>query len=96
MRLPAELSLLSKMLMTVESIVTQLDPKISLVDLAEPYGRKVLALKMSPDQIVGTHQCVWDYAELARSSLPFDKIMAMLANGELKIRWNMLICADWL
>jgi ubiquinone biosynthesis protein len=88
MRLPAELSLLSKMLMTVESIVTQLDPKISLVDLAEPYGRKVLARKMSPDQIIKELTNVfWDYAELA-SSYPrhLDKIMAMLANGELKIR----------
>ncbi len=88
MRLPAELSLLSKMLMTVESIVTQLDPKISLVDLAEPYGRKVLARKMSPDQIVKVLTNVfWDYAELARSyPRHLDKIMAMLANGELKIR----------
>lgn len=88
MRLPAELSLLSKMLMTVESIVTQLDPQISLVDLAEPYGRKVLARKMSPDQIVKVLTNVfWDYAELARSyPRHLDKIMAMLANGELKIR----------
>lgn len=88
MRLPAELSLLSKMLMTVESIVTQLDPQISLVDLAEPYGRKVLAKKMSPDQVKKViNNMLLDYAELTRSfPRQLDTIMTMLADGELKIK----------
>ncbi|HQA07896.1 MAG TPA: AarF/ABC1/UbiB kinase family protein [Syntrophomonadaceae bacterium] len=88
MRLPAELSLLSKMLMTVESIVTKLDPEISLVDLAEPYGRKVLAQRMSPKQAKEVIRNVaWDYAELARSfPREFDTIMKLLASGDLKIK----------
>ena len=83
MRLPAEVSLLSKMLMTVETLVTQLDPEISLVDLAEPYGRKVLAKKMSPDQIKQmVTAMLGDYANLTRS-FPgqLDTIMKMLTRG---------------
>jgi len=88
MRLPAEVSLLSKMLMTVETLVTQLDPEISLVDLAEPYGRKVLAKKMSPDQIKQVVTAMLgDYANLTRSfPRQMDTIMRMLADGELKIK----------
>lgn len=88
MRLPAELSLLSKMLMTVESIVTKLDPEISLVDLAEPYGRRVLAQRMSPRQAMQVIPAVlWDYAELARSfPKEFDAILKLLASGELKMK----------
>lgn len=88
MRLPAELSLLSKMLMTVESIVTKLDPQISIVDLAEPYGRKVMAKRLSPDQIKQiAAQLVWDYAELTRS-FPgaLDTIMKLMASGEFKVK----------
>lgn len=88
MRLPAEVSLLSKMLMTVETLVTQLDPEISLVDLAEPYGRKVLAKKMSPDQIKQmVTAMLGDYANLTRS-FPgqLDTIMKMLTEGDLKIK----------
>jgi len=86
--LPAEVSLLSKMLMTVETLVTQLDPEISLVDLAEPYGRKVLAKKMSPDQVKQVVTAMLgDYATLTRS-FPgqLDTIMKMLTEGELKIK----------
>ncbi|HOQ08833.1 MAG TPA: AarF/ABC1/UbiB kinase family protein [Syntrophomonadaceae bacterium] len=88
MRLPAELSLLSKMLMTVESLVTKLDPEISLVDLAEPYGRKVLAQRMSPQEAKKTiRNVLLDYAELSRSfPRELDTILKLLASGELKIR----------
>jgi len=49
-RIPPELSLMAKMLMTAESIVVQLDPQLSIVDIAEPYGRKLMMERYSPRQ----------------------------------------------
>lgn len=86
-RLPAELSLLVKMLMTVESMVTQLDPTLSIVDMAEPYGKKVLLKKMSPGHARDSiKEVILDYAALVQS-MPrdLDHILKQLAEGDLKI-----------
>lgn len=88
MRLPAELSLLVKMMMTVETMVTQLDPQLSIVDMAEPYGRKVLLKKLSPSQArESMRDFILDYASMARS-LPrdVDHLFRLLEDGELKIK----------
>jgi ubiquinone biosynthesis protein len=87
-RIPAELSLLVKMLMTIESIITQLDPQISIVDIAEPYGRRVLLQRYSPDRIKSSLQgMALDYARVV-SNLPGDleKILSLVGEGELKIK----------
>ena len=87
-RIPAELSLLVKMLMTIESIITQLDPQISIVDIAEPYGRRVLLHRYSPDRIKSSLQgMALDYARVV-SNLPgeLEKILSLVSEGELKIK----------
>ena len=49
--IPAELSLLAKMAVTVEGIIFQLDPSISIVDIVEPYGKKAFAQRFSPTRL---------------------------------------------
>jgi len=88
MRLPAELSLLVKMLMTVEGLITQLDPQISIVDMAEPYGRKLLINRFSRERLkkdIG--ELLLDYLALFRA-LPreLDNILKLIEAGELKVR----------
>jgi ubiquinone biosynthesis protein len=68
-RIPPELSLMVKMLMTVESIVAQLDPQLSIVDIAEPYGRRVLLKRYSPSRISsGLRDLSMDYLRLLKNS----------------------------
>ncbi|SDC43698.1 ubiquinone biosynthesis protein [Paenibacillus sp. UNCCL117] len=40
-RIPAEMTLLGKTLLTMEGVVTSLDPSFSVFDVAEPYGRRM-------------------------------------------------------
>lgn len=88
MRLPPELSLVLKMAMTLESIVSQLDPEISIIDIAEPYGKRLVAKKYSPHNIIRTLEEVFiDYSELARH-LPnkTDSILTLIEEGDMKLK----------
>lgn len=88
MRMPAELSLLAKMLLTLESLVAQLDPGISLVDIAKPYGKKALKQRYSPRRVKAELQdLLIDYADLVRN-LPRDvsSLTRKLEQGELEVK----------
>ncbi|WP_276619339.1 ABC1 kinase family protein [Syntrophomonas wolfei] len=87
LRLPPELSLMVKMLMTVESLVAQLDPQISIVSIAEPYGKKLLLRKFTPEHLwKETQSSLFEYLELIRS-FPFQiaKILKILESGQLSL-----------
>lgn len=87
MRLPAELSLLVKMLITIENIAGQLDPTLSIVKIAEPYGKRLVLKKYHPSRIARELQeIVQDYADLGRE-LPrrLNGVIKMAEEGELKI-----------
>ena len=87
-RIPAELSLMVKMLMTIESIISQLDPQLSIVDIAEPYGRRVLLKRYSPARIKsGIQSIAFDYARIIQN-LPRDleKVLSLVSEGEFKIK----------
>lgn len=88
MRLPAELSLMVKMLMTVENLVAQLDPGLSIVDIAEPYGKKLMMKKFLPENLKReTAEIILDYVRLLRAfPREFDNLMRILEAGELKIK----------
>jgi ubiquinone biosynthesis protein len=87
-RIPAELSLMAKMFMTVESIVSQLDPKLSIVDIAEPYGRKVLMKRYSPDHLKEKIKNItFDYANLIEAApRELENLLYLLKEGELKVK----------
>jgi len=87
-RIPANLSLVVKMLMTIESIIAQLDPQLSLVDIAEPYGRQVMLKRYSPDHIRRSLQGVaLDYMRIIRNlPVSLEKIVSLVSEGEFKIK----------
>lgn len=88
LRIPAELSLLVKMMMTIESIVSQLDPQISIVDIAEPYGRKLMMKRYSPENIsANLAEAALDYARLFKT-MPreIETLFELLGDGQLKVR----------
>ena len=47
-RMPTDLILFGKTLLTLEGIVKQLDPDISLLDIAKPFGRQLLKQRLHP------------------------------------------------
>jgi ubiquinone biosynthesis protein len=64
-RIPRDLTLLGKTLLTVEGVVEKLDPDFSILDIAEPFGRELLKERMRPKNVA---EMVWkrisDYGEL--------------------------------
>jgi len=87
MRLPVELSLMVKMLLTVENIASQLDPTLSIVKIAEPYGKKLVMRKYAPSRIrQEVQEILQDYTQLGRE-FPGEiiSILKMVEEGELKV-----------
>lgn len=86
-RIPADLSLLGKTLLTVEGVVENLDPEFSILDIAEPFGRRLLKERYHPKNVAET---VWkqvsDYGELI---LDFPKHMKEFASLAKRGRLRM-------
>jgi len=86
-RVPPELSLMVKMLMTVESVVAQLDPELSLLEVAKPYGERILRERYQPRRVVSAaRDLLLEYADIVRS-LPHDleTVVNLVREGELRI-----------
>ncbi|AEH48026.1 2-polyprenylphenol 6-hydroxylase [Parageobacillus thermoglucosidasius] len=64
-RIPRDLTLLGKTLLTVEGMVEKLDPDFRILDIAEPFGRRLLKERLRPKNIA---EMVWkhvsDYGEM--------------------------------
>lgn len=64
-RIPRDLTLLGKTLLTVEGMVEKLDPDFSILDIAEPFGRQLLKERLRPKNVA---EVVWkrvsDYGEM--------------------------------
>ncbi|OXM87485.1 ABC1 kinase family protein [Paenibacillus rigui] len=64
-RVPSDLTLLAKTLLTLEGVVTALDPTFSIVQIAEPFGRKLFAERFHPRHVADNlWQQLSEYAEL--------------------------------
>jgi ubiquinone biosynthesis protein len=59
--------LLIKMLMTIESTIAGLDPTLSLVDIAVPYGKKAVKARLAGPRIKRElGELLLDYTHIAR------------------------------
>ncbi|MDP4154452.1 MAG: AarF/ABC1/UbiB kinase family protein [Bacillota bacterium] len=56
-RIPSDLTLLGKTLLTMEGMVVKLDPEISILKVAEPFGKRLLMERYDPKNVAGS---VWD------------------------------------
>jgi ubiquinone biosynthesis protein len=57
-RIPSDLTLLGKTLLTMEGMVVKLDPEISILKVAEPFGKRLLLERYDPKHVAGS---VWDH-----------------------------------
>ncbi len=87
-RVPPELSLMVKMMMTIEGLLSRLDPGLSAVEIAEPYGKKILKKRFSPERIRKEISDVLLDQYMAARNLPreIESIMNMMEEGELKLK----------
>ncbi|CAM4179937.1 ABC1 kinase family protein [Jeotgalicoccus halotolerans] len=51
-KLPQDFTILAKTLLTLESIVSQLDPDFSIMDVAEPFGKALLLERYNPKNLL--------------------------------------------
>ncbi|GIW11197.1 MAG: 2-octaprenylphenol hydroxylase [Dehalococcoidia bacterium] len=87
LQLPADLALLGRAMSTMEGVALTLDPEISIVSVAEPFGRRLLAQRVglwqSWEQL---QQAAVEYLSLARL-IPrrVESLLSLAEKGELRI-----------
>lgn len=86
-RIPSDLTLLGKTLLTLEGVVTSLDPAFSIVSVAEPFGRKLFAERFSPRNLT---ENAWnqftEYSELLLEiPTKLRELFGMLKKGKLHL-----------
>jgi len=87
-RLPSELTLLIKALITADGVVRMLDPEISIVEVAKPLGRRLIADRFSAARLRRLwRESLPEYAHVA-AQLPFQvhEVLEQLSRGNLRIR----------
>lgn len=86
-KIPADLVLVGKTLLTMEGIVEKLDPQLSILDVAEPFGKKLLKERLHPRTLA---KSLWhnvsDFSELL-ISLPrhFQELHEVIKQGRLRL-----------
>ncbi|WP_010268582.1 ABC1 kinase family protein [Paenibacillus senegalensis] len=87
-RIPSDLTLLGKTLLTMEGVVGSLDPSISIFDMAEPFGRRLFKERLNPkDMVKHIMASLPDYLEVA-GELPgkLTEVMSLVKKGKLQLQ----------
>ncbi|MCL6571640.1 MAG: AarF/ABC1/UbiB kinase family protein [Bacillus sp. (in: Bacteria)] len=86
-QMPTDLTILGKTLLTMEGVVEKLDPELSIIKIAEPFGRKLVLDRLNPKNVAGK---VWshffEYGELL-NDLPktVKDFTSVMKKGKIKI-----------
>jgi len=86
--LPSEIALVIKALATLEGVATMLDPGISIVDIARPFGRRLAAGRLSPENLRRSlEEKLPLYAEaLGELPLQVHRVFALAGREGLRLR----------
>jgi len=86
-RIPSELTLVAKSILTIEGVVAELAPEFSVFDVAEPIGRKLYMERLSPWQILkdwGGY--IPEYVHLLREApMSLKELSVLLRKGKLQL-----------
>ncbi|WP_059173657.1 AarF/ABC1/UbiB kinase family protein [Bacillus sp. FJAT-27445] len=88
---PTELTMLGKTLITVEGIISGIDPKLNLIQLARPYAEELVIERYNPINIgKRLFKDVEDISETI-TKLPgrVDEVLEQAADGELKLKISL-------
>lgn len=91
LRLPADFTLLAKTLLTLEGVVTALDPQLSLLQVMEPIARNYLRERLAPRHLLASAgKRMGEYITLAED-LPrlLKGLLEQATGGKLKLSWEL-------
>ncbi|MGN7300182.1 ABC1 kinase family protein [Ferdinandcohnia sp. SAFN-114] len=86
-QIPADLILLGKTLLTIEGTVEQLDPELSIIKVAEPFGRQLLKERYHPKKVAeNVLNHLFEYAEIL-TELPksIQELTSVLKKGKMRM-----------
>ncbi|MDP4096146.1 AarF/ABC1/UbiB kinase family protein [Paenibacillus sp. P96] len=85
--IPSDIVMLGKALLTMEGVIENLDPELSIIKMAEPFGRRLLKERFSTRRIRG--KLLGGAAELAEAlvELPGQarQLASVISKGKLKL-----------
>ncbi len=89
--IPSDLALLGKSLITLEGVIQRLDPNLSIVKMAEPFGRRLLGERYSPKRLReritdGALQAIEVLTDLPRQTSELSRV---IRSGKLKVEVNV-------
>ena len=89
-RLPADLSLLAKALITVEGLGKALDPNFNSVEFLHPFVKKYFFKRWNPKRMFESAETMFEDSIRASLKLPerLDKITEKLQFGNLKVKFE--------
>ncbi|MCJ8012842.1 AarF/ABC1/UbiB kinase family protein [Paenibacillus sp. KQZ6P-2] len=89
--MPPDLTLLAKSLLTMEGVIQKLDPELSIIDMAEPFGRKLAKERFSARRLrskllggaSGLAEALLDLPAQAR------QLSSLVSKGKLKVEISL-------
>ncbi|OAB37886.1 ABC transporter [Paenibacillus macquariensis subsp. defensor] len=89
--IPPDLTLLGKALLTLEGVMEKLDPSLSIIDMAEPFGKKLLKEKYSAGRlqkkfIGGVQELLEGMLELPGQAR---QLSSLISKGKVKVEINV-------
>ncbi|WP_340024777.1 AarF/ABC1/UbiB kinase family protein [Paenibacillus sp. FSL K6-1096] len=86
-RVPSELTMVGKAILTTEGVVAELDPDFSMLHVAEPIGRRLYLERLSPwGFLKNTFEGVPDYLQImGELPITMKRITAMLNKGKVQV-----------
>lgn len=84
-QIPSDLTLLGKTLLTIEGMVEKLDPELSIIKVAEPFGRQLLKERYHPKRLAKqVFNCLVEYGEtLAQLPKHVQELSAVVQKGKI-------------
>ncbi|MDF2926120.1 MAG: transporter [Paenibacillaceae bacterium] len=90
-RIPSEMTVLGKTLLTMEGVVVALDPSFSVFEVAEPYGRRLFRERLDPRNLV--KKAIEEAPEfldmLTEMPSGIRNIAAAMRKGKFKLEMNV-------
>lgn len=85
--LPADLTMLGKTMITLEGVISSLDPTISILEMAEPFGRELVKQRFSGRRL--QRKFMGGVADLTESLLELPgqarQLSSLLSKGKIKV-----------
>jgi ubiquinone biosynthesis protein len=86
-RIPADLTLLGKALLTMEGMVERMDPELSIINMAEPFGKQLLKERYQPKRVAeNILNELFEYRELLKD-FPKDiqDVKSVIKRGKVRM-----------